>query len=78
MTDIQDKKLLSLIDGRIEIDSIKKFERIDIGYSNLVFNINDKYILKVCIKPDNEAPIINEIKFYGSIIINLHFWKKML
>lgn len=72
MTDIQDEKLLRLIDGRIGIDSIKKFERIDIGYSNLVFNINDKYILKVCIKPDNEAPIINEIKFYESSSFDFH------
>ena len=41
-----------------EIDS---YYRINTGFNNMVFSINDKYILKICYNPDRESNFLNEI-----------------
>ena len=39
--------------------------RINAGFTNETFNINDEYILKICKNNENEENFKNEIKFYN-------------
>ena len=39
-------------------------EKINVGFTNLVYKIDNKYILKICEKVENENSFQNEIKFY--------------
>lgn len=39
-------------------------EKINAGFTNKVFNINNKYILKICTNIKNENAFITEIEFY--------------
>ena len=39
-------------------------EKINIGFTNEIYNINDKYIVKVCTNINNEKDFKREISFY--------------
>ena len=41
-----------------------KMKKIDIGFTNLVYDCNNKYIIKICINSNNEKRFQNEIDFY--------------
>lgn len=43
-----------------------KVTRINIGFTNTLFNVDDKYIIKVCTNADNEEKFQKEINFYNS------------
>lgn len=40
------------------------FETLNVGFTNDVFSINNKYILKICKDKENESKFNNEIEFY--------------
>lgn len=44
--------------------------KINIGFSNTVYNINDTFIVKICTNPENEENFKNEINFYNSNLNN--------
>ena len=41
-------------------------EKINVGFTNTLYKINDLYIVKVCTDIDNEEEFRNEINFYNS------------
>ena len=41
-------------------------EKINVGFTNTLYKINDSYIVKVCTDIDNEEEFKNEINFYNS------------
>lgn len=41
-------------------------EKINVGFTNTLYRINDSYIVKVCTDIDNEEEFKNEINFYNS------------
>ena len=41
-------------------------EKINIGFTNTIYKINDNYIIKICTNVDNENNFIKEIEFYKS------------
>lgn len=47
-----------------KLDRVNTVEKINIGYTNEVYVINDKYILKVCKDVNNEINFKKEIFFY--------------
>ena len=47
------------------LEKIDSYYRINTGFNNMVFSINDKYILKLCTNPNRESNFLNEIKFYA-------------
>lgn len=40
--------------------------RINVGFTNTLYNVNDKYIIKICTDLDNEEKFKKEIAFYNS------------
>lgn len=46
--------------------NIRKIEKIKSGFTNQVYIINNKYILKICTNQKNESNFIKEIEFYLS------------
>jgi hypothetical protein len=49
--------------AKIKLECIKK---IDSGFTNLLYILNNKYILKVCKKKSNEKAFLKEIFFYDT------------
>lgn len=47
-------------------------EKINIGFTNTIYKINNKYILKLCTRKENESFFQNEINFYLSNENNLN------
>ena len=45
-------------------------EKINVGFTNSLYRINDSYIVKVCTDEDNEEDFKKEIKFYNSNKMN--------
>lgn len=43
-----------------------KIDKINIGFTNTIYNINDLYIVKICTDEDNEKEFKKEIDFYNS------------
>ena len=43
-----------------------KIDKINIGFTNTIYNINDLYIVKICTDVDNEKEFKKEIDFYNS------------
>ena len=44
----------------------KSINRINIGFTNTLFNVDDKYIVKICTDINNEAKFRKEIDFYNA------------
>jgi predicted Ser/Thr protein kinase len=47
------------------LEKLKNIEKINIGFTNEIYSINDKYILKFCKNNDNENNFEKEAYFYG-------------
>jgi len=47
-----------------QFDSIKSVKKINVGFTNTIYLLNDKYYLKICSNFDNEKKFKNEISFY--------------
>lgn len=45
---------------------ILQIEKINVGFTNTILKINNKYILKICTDINNEEKFKNEINFYNS------------
>ena len=41
-------------------------DRINIGFTNTLYNVNDEFIIKLCTNKHNEEKFIKEINFYNS------------
>lgn len=41
-----------------------KFKKINICFTNAVYDINNQYIIKICTNKENEQSFINKINFY--------------
>ena len=41
-----------------------KYEKINVGFTNTIYIVNDKYVVKICTNTDNEKNFEKEIKFY--------------
>lgn len=52
--------------------------KINVGFTNTLYNIDDKYILKICTDINNENSFKNEISFYENNIDNPYIPKFIL
>ena len=43
-----------------------KIQKINIGFTNTIYNVNDSYIIKICTNFNNETKFKKEIDFYNS------------
>lgn len=43
-----------------------KVNKVNVGFTNTIYNINDDFIVKICTNPKNEKNFKNEINFYNS------------
>lgn len=55
-----------------------KVERIDVGFTNTIYNVNDSFIIKICSNSNNENEFQKEIEFYkineeNSLIPKLYY-----
>lgn len=41
-------------------------DKINVGFTNTIYSVNDKYIIKICSKTDNEENFKKEINFYNA------------
>ena len=41
-----------------------KYEKINVGFTNTIYIVNDIYVVKICTNTDNEKNFEKEIKFY--------------
>lgn len=60
-----------IINKIIELNSsifgeIKSVQKINVGFTNTIYNINDKFIIKLCTKENNEPKFKKEIEFYNA------------
>lgn len=46
------------------LGAAQSFSKIEVGFTNAVYLVDDSYILKVCESDDNETPFRNEAKLY--------------
>lgn len=58
------KDTLKKIFLRYDLGSINSFEKIDIGFSNEVYSVDDAYIVKVCEDAENETVFRKEAYLY--------------
>jgi len=47
-----------------------KFEKINVGFTNTIYIVNENYVVKICTNPDNEKNIEKEINFYKANVGN--------
>ena len=60
-----EKKTVEKIFKEHKLGEVKTFQKIEIGFTNKVYIINDKYILKVCEDITNEEKFEIEVFFYN-------------
>lgn len=53
-----------IINENKDILSSNNLEKINIGFTNLIYSVADKYIIKICKDKENEDNFNNEINFY--------------
>lgn len=41
-------------------------EQINVGFTNLLYTVNNKFIVKICVNPSKEAGFLKEIEFYNA------------
>ncbi len=51
---------------------INSIEKINIGFNNSIYCVNDEYIIKICKKEEKEKGIKQEIDFYQYSVHNFH------
>lgn len=54
-----------------KLPAISNIKKVDVGFTNKVYDIDDRYILKVCVSDNNETNFRREVKLYS-------FFKDML
>ena len=59
-----EKYLKKIIEENADILNESKIYKLNIGFSNLIYSANDKYIIKICDNKNNEKRFENEINFY--------------
>lgn len=59
-----DKKIIEKIFTESNLGEIKSIKKIDIGFTNKVYSINDNFILKICEDEDNKENFEKEVFFY--------------
>ncbi len=47
-----------------------KYEKINVGFTNTIYVVNDIYVVKICTNPNNEKNFEKEIKFYNANVDN--------
>ena len=47
-----------------------KYEKINVGFTNTIYIVNENYVVKICTNTDNEKNFEKEIKFYKANISN--------
>ena len=57
---------ISKIIERYELGNIEDCKKINTSFNRVVYSINDKYILKICVNVDKEPGVKNEIAFYNN------------
>jgi len=60
-----DQKVAEQIFLHYGLGKVSSFQKIDIGWTNKVFSVNDDFILKVCDDETNEEKFEREVFFYG-------------
>ncbi|MFH1376927.1 MAG: phosphotransferase [Candidatus Woesearchaeota archaeon] len=60
-----DEKIIKQIFLQNNLGEVKYIKKIEIGFTNKVYSINDKFILKVCEDEDNEEKFEREVFFYN-------------
>ena len=60
------KKIIdSILKNNMSIfEKINKVKKINVGFTNTIYSINDSYIVKICTNIDNEESFLKEIEFY--------------
>lgn len=58
-------KILNILLEDIGLGRNNSYYRINTGFNNMVFSINEEYIVKICHNQDRETNFINEINFYN-------------
>lgn len=64
MKQIESENIIKKIFNYYDLDIIKSCNELKHGFNRLVFEINGKYIVKVCVKPEKEIGMNREIEFY--------------
>ena len=41
-----------------------KVEKVNVGFTNIIYSIDDSFIVKICTNSDNENAFQKEIEFY--------------
>lgn len=59
-----DSEIIELIIKNNGLGTVENYQKINIGFNNKVFVVNDKYIVKVCPSSERENSLLNEISFY--------------
>ena len=53
-----------IVDNRSIFGDIKSINKINVGFTNTIYNVNDEFIIKICTDNNNEPKFKNEIDFY--------------
>ena len=59
------KKVIKQIFLQHNLWEVSSIQKIEIGFTNEIFSINDKFILKICKKISNEENFQKEVYFYN-------------
>lgn len=73
---MSEEEIINLIVKDNGIGPILKYKKINIGFNNKIFLVNDEYIIKICPNLERENHFLNEILFY--LNNNYTFLPKML
>lgn len=46
------------------LDNNLEITRVDVGFTNTVYSVDDKYIIKICNDPSNKQRFANEVELY--------------
>ncbi len=59
------KEILKQIFLQHNLEGVKFIKKINIGFTNTIYSINDNFILKICKKISNEKNFEKEVFFYS-------------
>lgn len=57
------------------LKNCKEYKKISVGFTNLLYEVDNKYIIKICNNKNNEVNFNNEINFYLKNINNKYIPK---
>lgn len=64
MDNIGLSKYVEEILKKYKLCNMEKCSELNIGFNRAVFNLDDKFVLKICINPNKEQGVKNEISFF--------------